>query len=79
MPIPAVGSGRGLDSATFVVKGIKVQQFKKTTFLKREQHTRTLLYESEPMSMLEVYSKTPLGKALVNSEQADRDNVGEGN
>lgn len=61
------------------VKGIEGTAVKKDNILKHqksEQHTRALRYESEPMSMLEVYSKTPLGEALVNSEQADRDNVG---
>ena len=61
------------------VKGIEGTAMKKDNILKHqksEQHTRALRYESEPMSMLDVYSKTPLGKALANSERADRDNVG---
>ena len=61
------------------VKGIERTAIKKENILKHqksEQHTRALRYESEPMSMLDVYSKTPLEKALANSERADRDNVG---
>ena len=32
--------------------------------------------KKNPMSVLDIYTKTPLGKALSTTEQADRENIG---